>query len=102
MYCPKTKSLRYLSDPETSLHKKLFLEFADKSFLGDVTQEKEKVLRMVRGEIDPDTKEEFKVEDLPEDQIIEVMIQKRSSGDKKSKLVLPAQPKITGCFKKKP
>lgn len=57
---------------------------------------------MVRGDIDPDTKEEFKTEDLPDDQIIEVMIQKKKSGEKKSKMSLPAQPKITGCFKKKP
>ena len=67
MFCPKIKKLRYLSDPFKSNHKKLFEEFEDKLFLGNVDLPEDQVIKIVEGDVDPDSLEEFKIEEFPED-----------------------------------
>lgn len=74
MYCPLEKKLRYLSDPNTSLHKSLFHSFEDKQFLGWIDIPQENVDKIVGGLVDPNTLEELKIgefEDLKIDEIME-------------------------------
>lgn len=89
VYCPIEKKLRYLRDPEDSLHSKSLKDHEDLDFLGEIYDE-ELTQRVVAGDIDPITHEELSLDDAIKSAIVKRIAiigqkkrEKRSSSKRK-------------------
>jgi len=69
VYCPIEKKLRYLRDPEDSLHSKSLKDHEDLDFLGEI-YDQELTQRVVAGDIDPITHEELSLDDAIKSAIV--------------------------------